>query len=339
MSWFYGAHSDTKVDGKMLQGYPNFMQSGTNPMQAGFNWSNLTNADDRKKSEASETASLDKALGDIRQQQGMKNEVGGAATDHQGYYTTSAGLPVIAPKHDFGNMNPLSLFNLANHPLGHIISLPQPWNFSMPDVTSNLQTGLRAIDYCSKYCRYGGYTMEFELVSDNGPSHKKLFVFCLKIVNPTALKLETVGQGHSKADAKEDAARHMVTKLMAIFGALPPDMPKKSRENKATNSAKKAKVKLEDTEWLKVTEATPGANPIGMMYEFADRKKIEVPMFNLVKQEAIDPEHRSGKFRNPEYIYTMECSFMGRKFEGKDRLKKKAKLLAATAAWKELRPN
>lgn len=337
MSWFYGTHLNTKGNGKMLQGYPNFMQSGTNPMQAGFNWSNLTNADDRKKSVTSETTSLDKALSNMRQQQAMKNEVGGAAADHQGYYTTSPELAAIAPKYDFGNMNPLSLFNLPNHPLGHIIGLPQPWNFSVPDVTSNSRVGLSAITYCTKYCSYGGYTMEFALLSENGPSHNPLFVFCLKIVNPTALKLETVGQGHSKAAAKEDAARHMVTKLIAIFGELPPDMPNKSGE-KTTNPRRKAKVKIEDSEWVKVTEAIPGSNAIGMMYGWANRKKIEVPMFNLVKEEAIAPEDRRGLFRNPEFMYTIECSFMGRKFEGKDRLKKKAKLLAATAAWKELRP-
>merc|ERR1719242_534317 len=169
-------------------------------------------------------------------------------------------------------MNPLSLFNLPSHPLGNIIGLPQPWNFSVPDVTSNSRVGLSAITYCTKYCRYGGYTMEFALLSENGPSHNPLFVFCLKIVNPTALKLETVGQGHSKAAAKEDAARHMVTKLIAIFGELPPDMPNKSGE-KTTNPRRKAKVRIEDTEWVKVTEAIPGSNAIGMMYGWANRKR------------------------------------------------------------------
>lgn len=324
---------------QLYWGYPNFMQSSANPMQSGFRWSSFSEPHQNENG-------LQQYMNSSYQMPSTKIDGinNSAATHHAGYYSSFGGLQAAM----LGNsLNKDASQNLLDYPPN--IAEPQVRNA----ISNVIFAGRNPMAVCNAYCRSKGLVMEFEQTGEEGPPHQPVFTFCLKISNLQGGLCEAVGRDRRKVEAKDRAAAAMVPKLQALFGELPLDFLNKERHRRPTvrksefKDGSKSKPRLtteeEDIEWAKARPLdSEKNNPVSILHDWANRKKVAMPIFEMTSQDIIDSREGQGpngrRITINKSIFTIRCSFMGKEFEGKDNNKKKAKFLAATAAWREFMP-
>jgi len=178
----------------------------------------------------------------------------------------------------------------------------------------------------------------WEMLSEAGPAHARTYTWQL-----TMGEFVTIGTGPNKKTAKQGAADQM-------WNTLPDDWKSKAKNrlkrSYTAGGGYQGKRPAPDfpINWQAVKKKPTVAggkmeitanNPISSLYEYAKKKKIGDPAFNVVSENVIG-ETRATKnhaisFKKMEYTY--ECEIEGRKFRSTALQKKAAKTAAAMEAW------
>ena len=193
-------------------------------------------------------------------------------------------------------------------------------------------------------------TPEWTLISESGPPHAKVFTWELKMG-----EFITNGSGPNKRSARQGAADQM-------WATLPDDWKKKAvrqfkgngggRNNWGRHAA--GNKRASGGSWVgpppekkKTPTQTGGGgdhieitsnNPVSSLFEFASKKRIGGPVFNVVNETVIGQiahctsrTNRGVPFKKMEY--TLACEFDGSVYRSTGTNKKAAKTGAAMEAW------
>ena len=198
-------------------------------------------------------------------------------------------------------------------------------------------------------------TLDWELISETGPSHARNFTWELKMG-----EFKTIGSGPNKKLAKQSAADKM-------WATLPEEWKKKAKFSMRRRNGgggrggyaghkrrgggygggyqggppyKKKNKGAADAEQGGGADgaaamAIVANNPISCLYEYAKKKKIADPFFNVVNETVLShggPSQYQG-FAFKKMEYTLECEIEGKKFKGIASNKKAAKTACAMEAW------
>lgn len=330
-NWQYNNCSKNE---QVYWGYPNFMQTSSNPMQSGFNWSSFVNSNLNKNYVENQKKNYEKKSHEMPSLVGAKYlPAKQCAEDYN--------LPVVLQTN--GQISGIKIEISGDSVETHTLEKD-----NLNEDRRNKPKKRDPVTYCTHYCAHLGFEMEFVQIGQNGPPHEPIFTFCLKIVNFDGGCLQTVGRDKTKLGSKRYAAEAMVVKLYELYGPLPAQVDKRKsypeKERRPWHKDKRPEAsKIDDTEWLK-SRGLNGEqnNPISNLHDWAKRKKVSEPSFEIISQEIIDTReitnHQGKKIMLPKSRFTCRCTFMEKKFEATDLTKKKAKLMCATAAWNEARP-
>lgn len=177
-------------------------------------------------------------------------------------------------------------------------------------------------------------TPEWTLLSETGPSHARLYTWQLQIGEFT-----TIGNGNSKKMARQGAADQMLATLPEewkakakrnVRGRYGHGMKRKGGPG-GPNNKKKGKGAEEDGKIV----ITAG-NPISCLHEYAKKKKIAEPSFDVIGQNVLETIQKGpNSFKKIEY--TMQCMFEGQYYQSSAPSKKVAKQGCAMEAWDNVR--
>lgn len=371
-----------------LAGYPNFMQSLSNPMQSGLNWSsfgklmqgnqNLTHElkNIRKRSAASMFGSepqnpllkIQEQLGNITQQLGVTLPTG--AVDMRQVLQGGISQPLVTA---------------TNAP-------------NTRQILQEIYPGLNAYDYCRDYCAKKKLQMQYVPTQTAGMSYAPFtFILNVQVYNGGPI-LQTSGTDMTKMEAKQRAAEQMIPKLLQLIGPMQvtkshfqkssveshtrrfaTSIPASTRRTRSRPARSKISAITSDEEWVKYVNnlGASGNNPTSILYAWAQRKRLDVPKYEIVSgplvsstdaieaatpgEEDVTQEVKKQKMddvkaETPEgehvtqmteqkieedasKMYTIRCTFQGKEFTGDpDMDKKKAKMNASALAWKEFCP-
>lgn len=154
----------------------------------------------------------------------------------------------------------------------------------------------------------------FEVKSENGPPHMKVFVTLCKIADVTV-----EGEGHGKKISKKRAAEKMLQKLSAL-PPLPPTPNTTQLKRKRIANKKKTR-NLVKVNADKPNETAEEINPISRLIQIQQANKEKEPVYTVVEER--------GAARRREFV--IQASVNGVSANGVGPNKKLAKRAAAQA--------
>lgn len=309
-----------------LAGYPHFMQSLSNPMQSGLNWSAFGNSISNLTQVNQNPANPFK---NIRKRSAESMDTKTSAKNMKaGYYSTigSQGYNQV-PKSEsqnqllkiqeqLGNMTQQLGATLSTgavdmrQVLQANISNPLGAASTAPDARQILQEiypGLNALEYCRDYCAKKQLLMEYVSTQPQGMSYAP-FTFILNVlISKRGPVLQAYGTDMSVMAAKQRAAEQMIPKLLQLLGPMrinSSHFQKSGFESNTTrrrfesnNSRRRSKSKnppktSSDQEWLEYIEKlSPSAkNSTSVLYAWAQRKGLDVPKYEIVNGPRVNYE-------------------------------------------------
>jgi len=177
-------------------------------------------------------------------------------------------------------------------------------------------------------------TPDWTLVSETGPSHARIYKWQLTIGEFT-----TLGEGNSKKMARQAAADQMIS-------TLPEEWKAKAKRNvkQIYSGMKRGRAGSFGPPHKKksggggddVKIVISSTNPISCLHEYAKKKKIADPSFDVIGENVLETIQKGpGTYKKMEYY--MQCSFNGRTYQFSAPSKKAAKTGCAAEAWDTVR--
>ncbi|XP_037034840.1 double-stranded RNA-binding protein Staufen homolog 2 isoform X1 [Bradysia coprophila] len=154
-------------------------------------------------------------------------------------------------------------------------------------------------------------TVSFEVISEKGPPHMKIFVTGCRVGDIT-----TEAEGNGKKLSKKRAAEAMINKLKELPPSSPiaPIVRVKQIKRKPLPTKKKTRNLIKESD-----EDSEGLNPISRLIHIAQTRKAKEPVYTLVEERGA-PRRRE---------FTMEVSCVKQTAQGTGQTKKLAKRQAA----------